>query len=152
MLAISRRDVADLGAATLIVCEDAGEIVQRVKAETGERLCDVVIEATGAQQPLNLAGELTRVRGRLVIAGYHQDPRQVNMQLWNWRGLDVINAHERDPEVYLEGMRGALDAVRSGVWPLRELISDRFPLEQLGEALRVTAERPLGFKKAVIEL
>lgn len=74
------------------------------------------------------------------------------MQLWNWRGLDVINAHERDPEVYLEGMRGALDAVRSGVWPLRELISDRFPLEQLGEALRVTAERPLGFKKAVIEL
>ena len=38
--------------------------------------------------------ELTRVRGRLVVAGYHQDgPRQVDMQLWNWRGLDVINAH-----------------------------------------------------------
>ena len=53
----------------------------------------------GKQWPLDLAGELTRERGRLVIAGYHQDgPRQVNMQLWNWRGLDVINAHERDPE------------------------------------------------------
>ncbi len=61
-------------------------------------MCDRVIEAVGKQWPLDLAGELTRERGPLVIAGYHQDgPRQVNMQLWNWRGLDVINAHERDP-------------------------------------------------------
>ena len=44
------------------------------------------------------------LRGKLVIAGYHQDgPRQVNMQLWNWRGLDVINAHERDPRALLDG-------------------------------------------------
>jgi len=54
-----------------------------------------VIEAAGQQWPLDLATELTRERGRLIIAGYHQDgPRQINMQLWNWRGLDVINAHE----------------------------------------------------------
>ena len=63
-----------------------------------------VIEAVGKQWPLDLAGELTGERGRLIIAGYHQDgPRQVNMQLWNWRGIDVINAHERDPEVYVAG-------------------------------------------------
>ena len=36
------------------------------------------------------------------------------MQLWNWRGLDVINAHERDPEVYVEGMREAVEAVAAG--------------------------------------
>ena len=30
------------------------------------------------------------------------------MQLWNWRGLDVVNAHERDPRVYVDGMRAAV--------------------------------------------
>ena len=76
----------------------------------GRTLCERVIEATGKQWPLDLAAELTAERGRLVIAGYHQDgPRQVNMQLWNWRGLDVINAHERDPAVYVDGVRRAVD-------------------------------------------
>ena len=63
-----------------------------------------MIEAVGKQWPLDLAAELTREGGRLVIAGYHQDgPRQVNMQLWNWRGFDVANAHERDPQVAVRG-------------------------------------------------
>ena len=35
---------------------------------TQGRCCDLVIEATGEQQPLDLAAELTRERGRLVIA------------------------------------------------------------------------------------
>ena len=45
---------------------------------------------------------------RRVVAGYHQDSlRSVNMRVWNWRGLDVINAHERGPAVCLDGMRRA---------------------------------------------
>src|SRR5206468_2070300 len=63
----------------------------RIAALTGGRLADVVIEATGRQEPLDLAARLVRVRGRLVVAGYHQDgARTVDMQLWNWRGLDVV--------------------------------------------------------------
>ena len=81
-----------------------------MKELTDGRWCERVIEAVGLQWPLDLAGELTGERGRLVIAGYHQDgPRQVNMQLWNWRGIDVINAHERDPQRYVDGMRAAVD-------------------------------------------
>ena len=78
------------------------------KELTGGSFCDRVIEAVGKQWPLDLAGEITRERGRLIIAGYHQDgPRQVNMWLWNWRGLDVINAHERDPKIYMQGRNRA---------------------------------------------
>ena len=85
---------------------------------TDDRGCDVAIEAVGAQWPLDLAAELTAVRGRLVIAGYHQDgPRQVSMQSWNWKGLDVINAHERDPQVYVAGMEEAVLGWRQGVFP-----------------------------------
>jgi threonine dehydrogenase-like Zn-dependent dehydrogenase len=144
-LALSR------GAAEVFSLEERDEALSRIGRLTEGRLCDVVIEATGHQAPLDLAAELTRERGRLVIAGYHQDgPRQVNLQLWNWRGLDVINAHERDPAVYLEGMAEAREAVRSGRLDCASLFTHRFGLGELGLALEMTARRPDGFVKALI--
>ncbi len=111
---------------------------------------DVVFEATGHQEPLDLASRLTAVRGRLVIVGYHQDGRRsIDMGLWNWRGLDVINAHERDPQVYVRGLVGAVEAVRAGRLDPGPLLTHRYPLTGLGEAYRVAAERPEGFVKAV---
>jgi threonine dehydrogenase-like Zn-dependent dehydrogenase len=158
VLAISRRahslEVARaLGAAEAIAMDDHWRILEHVKGLTNGRFCDVVVEAVGKQWPLDLAAELTRERGRLVVAGYHQDgPRQVNMQLWNWRGLDVINAHERDPDVYTAGIRAAVDAVSSGELNPQPLFTHGYPLERLGEALDATTERPEGFMKALVWL
>jgi threonine dehydrogenase-like Zn-dependent dehydrogenase len=156
VIAISRRayalDVArQMGATATIAMQDHNGIIEQVKALTDGAFCDRVIEAVGKQWPLDLAAELTRERGRLVVAGYHQDgPRQVNMWLWNWRGLDVVNAHERDPEAYLRGMREAVDAVASGRLDPDPLYTHRFPLGRLGEALDATRDRPDGFLKALV--
>lgn len=156
VIAISRRpyslDVArSMGAAETIPLEDNGAIIDRVKALTDGTLCDRVIEAVGKQAPLDLAGELTRERGRLVVAGYHQDgPRLVNMWLWNWRGLDVVNAHERDPKVYIQGISEAVEAVASGRLDPRPLITHSYPLDRLDAALDATRDRPDGFLKAVV--
>jgi threonine dehydrogenase-like Zn-dependent dehydrogenase len=156
VIAISRRpfslDLATrMGAAEAIPMDDHYAIVSRVGELTGGVFCEVVIEAVGKQWPLDLAAELTRERGRLVIAGYHQDgPRQVNMQLWNWRGLDVVNAHERDPAVYARGVREAVEAVVSGRLDPTPLYTHAFPLERLGEALDATRDRPDGFLKALV--
>ncbi|MGK7861137.1 zinc-binding dehydrogenase [Falsiroseomonas sp. E2-1-a4] len=78
VIAISRRrnslEVARrMGAVELIPVEDHWAIIEQVKALTGGEFCHRVIEAVGKEWPLDLAAELTRVRGRLVIAGYHQD-------------------------------------------------------------------------------
>ena len=145
-------DVAgDMGAHELIPMDDHWKILERVKELTGGEFCDRVIEAVGKQWPLDLSGELTRVRGRMIVAGYHQDgPRQVNMQLWNWRGIDVINAHEREPEVYMEGIRAAVDAVASGRLDPTPLYTHTFPLDRLGDALDATRDRPDGFLKAIV--
>ena len=113
----------------------------------------MVIEAIGKQEPLALSAELTRERGRLIIAGYHQDGlRSVNMQLWNWRGLDVINAHERDPQMYTGGIRLAVEAVAGGALDPSPLYTHSFPLAHLGEALDATRDRPEGFLKALVTL
>ncbi len=144
----ARARALELGASHALSPEDvesaAGAIAQ-------DGLFDCVIEATGHQQPLDLATRLTATRGRLVIAGYHQDgPRQVNMQLWNWRGLDVINAHERDPAIYGEGIRQALSLVAGGRLDPAPLFTHKLPLERLNDALELAASRPPGFVKALV--
>ncbi len=112
---------------------------------------DVVVEAAGTQRTLDVASGLVRTRGRLVIAGFHQDgPRQVDMQSWNWRGIDVINAHERDPAVYVEGIRLAAESVASGRLDPSPLYTHRFPLARIDEALDAARERPDGFVKALV--
>jgi threonine dehydrogenase-like Zn-dependent dehydrogenase len=158
VIAISRRpfslEVARrMGADETIPMEDHYAIIEQVKALTDGTFCDRVIEAVGKQWPLDLAAELVKERGRLIIAGYHQDgPRQVNMQLWNWRGIDVVNAHERDPAAYIEGIREAVDAVASGRLDPTPLYTHRYPLEKLDEALNATRDRPDGFLKALVTL
>jgi threonine dehydrogenase-like Zn-dependent dehydrogenase len=156
VLAVSRRPwslelAKKMGAAQAIPMDDHWKIIEVVRQASRNTFCDVVIEAVGKQWPLDLSAEITRERGRLVVAGYHQDgPRQVNMQLWNWRGLDVINAHERDPKMYLRGMQEAVDAVASGKLDPTPLFTHTFPPERLDEALNMTKDRPDGFLKALI--
>ena len=154
VIALSRRGFAlgiakEMGATGTARLDDA---IETVRCLTSDRLCDIVIECTGKQSPLDIAGEITRERGRLVIAGYHQDgPRQINMQLWNWRGLDVINAHERNPRVYVDGIRKAIRAVEAGLLNPVPLYTHSFPLERLGDAFNMVAQRPEGFMKALIK-
>ena len=156
VIAISRREESlalarRMGAAETIPMHDHWQIIERVRELTEAKFCDRVIEAVGKQWPLDLAAELTREGGRLVIAGYHQDgPRQVNMQLWNWRGFDVANAHERDPAVAVEGMREAVQAIDDGILDPTLLITHRYPLEKLADALDATRDRPGNFVKAVV--
>ena len=156
VLALSRRrsslnSAQEFGAAATIAIDNKQRAVQSVQQLTNGRGCECVIEAAGTQESLDLASELTSERGRLVIAGYHQDgPRQVNMQLWNWRGLDIINAHERDPLIYVQGMREAIGAVQREAinpWPL---FTHTFSLDELPRAFDTLNTSPEGFIKALI--
>lgn len=158
VFAVSRRPVpaglaGRLGADETLTADE--DVRGRVGAATGGAMADVVIEATGHQSPLDLGAELTRVRGRLVIAGYHQGgaqdgARTVNMQLWNWRGLDVINAHERDPAVYRRGMEEGVRLLAGGGLDLAPLLTHSFPLAAINAAFTTAEERPEEFLKAVI--
>ena len=156
VIALSRRPFAlelarRYGAADTLALGERGRVVEEVRERTGGALCDRVIEAVGKQEPLDLAAELTRERGRLVIAGYHQDgPRQVNLQLWNWRGLDVVNAHEREAAVYRRGVLRAVEALAAGRIDAAPLYTHRFDLEGLGLALAAAESRPDGFLKGLV--
>ncbi len=156
VIAISKREFSleiakACGADELILMDDHYRIIQKVSELTDGTFCERVIECTGKEWPLNLAGELSAERGRLVIAGFHQDGmRQVNVQLWNWRGLDVINAHERDPQEYIRGIEAAVEAVENGILQPDRLYTHSFTLENINDAFHSLTSRTDGFVKALI--
>ncbi|MEQ8822083.1 MAG: zinc-binding dehydrogenase [Sumerlaeia bacterium] len=156
VLALSRRPFAlemarHYGADETLQMDDHWRLLDAVKDLTGGANCDCVIEATGVQWPLDLAAQICRVEGRLVIAGYHQDgARQVNMQLWNWHALRIVNAHFRDPKRVIEGMKQAAGAVASGAFDPAPLYTHRVSLDDLGRGLALLEERPEGFLKGLL--
>jgi 2-desacetyl-2-hydroxyethyl bacteriochlorophyllide A dehydrogenase len=136
-----------------IACELGAVEAFDFEAASPETPFDCVIEAAGEQHTLDRASALVRERGRLVIAGYHQDgPRSVNMQSWNWRGLDVINAHERDTARYVEGMRRAVALAADGALHLELLCTHAVPFEDIACAFDAALNRPPGFLKAMVTM
>ena len=115
--------------------------------------CERVIEVTGLQFALDTATELVAEYGRLGIGGYHQDgPRQIDMQKWNWRAIDVINAHERDTLQCISGIRAAVKATEEGRIKPQELLTHSYNLDQLDRAFKTVVERPDGFIKGWVQL
>lgn len=158
VIAISRRTYSldfakNFGADEMIPFTSTWEVSNKVSEITGNAFCTRVIEATGKQEAIDLATEITGEYGRMIIAGYHQDGlRQVNLQKWNWKGIDVINAHERDALKYLAGMQKAVDAVVQGVLDPTCLYTHTLPLDALSRGFEMTRNRPDGFMKALVQL
>lgn len=141
------------GADEVIPLTSTWEVSNKVAEITQSNFCKRVIEATGKQVAIDIATEIVAEGGKIIIAGYHQDGlRQVNFQKWNWKGVDVINAHERDPRKYLTGMQKAIEAVASGIITPEPLYTDVLPLSDVNKGFELTATRPDGFMKAIIQL
>lgn len=156
VIAISRRKFSleaakKAGADHLIQMNDHYEIIEEIKELTNENFCERVIECTGKEWPLNLSIEITGERGKLIVAGFHQDGmRSVNVQMLNWRGIDMISAHEREPQKYIAGIKAAIDAVETGKMDPFPLFTHSFRLEDMEEAYQHLTERPDGFIKALV--
>jgi L-iditol 2-dehydrogenase len=122
-----------------------------VREFTEGRGADVAFEITGVQAALDLLGEVTRMSGAVVIAGYHQGPsRTVKLGEWNWMAFRIVNAHFRDVGSILRGMRIASRLMVTGRISLEGLVTHRFPIEEIEAAFRTAVEKPTGFVKATV--
>lgn len=63
---------------------------------------------------------------------------------WNCKAIDVINAHERDPKIYKQGIREAIEAVDRGILKPNEMLMHTFSFEELQKGLDLLTEGPQG--------
>ncbi len=149
----SRRKAAELGADEVYHPDDVPEryFLTRFDDWDSDRGLDVVVEASGTQPGLTLAGKLVRAHGVLSILGYHQGGmREVDVQMWNWKAIDVVNAHVRRRADLLESMRIGLELEAKGLIDLGGLVTHRFGLDEVDAAYTALRDKPPGFIKAVV--
>ena len=112
---------------------------------------DVVVEASGTQSGLTLAGEMVRAHGVLSILGFHQEgPRTVDMEMWNWKAIDVVNAHVRRTADLMESMRIGLDLLAAHKIDFASLVTHRFTVDTVDDAFTALRTKPDGYIKAVV--
>ena len=149
-----RREVLDLArslGANAAVVPDALDLADLDGQADATRGFDVVVEASGSQAGLDLASRLVRQHGILSIVGYHQGPsRTVDMQSWNFKAIDVVNAHVRRDADRMTAMAAGLALIESGRLDIGRLVTHRYPMTDIDRAFADLETKPAGFVKAVI--
>jgi L-iditol 2-dehydrogenase len=120
--------------------------------ELSDAGADVTFEVTGLGVGLELAAAATRMSGKLCIVGYHQgEPRSIALGQWNWMAFQIVNAHFRELDTIMRGMRAGMRLVSAGTLDPSQLVTDSFPLSGVAEAFQAATRKRDGFVKAVVE-
>lgn len=146
MLELAKRLGADI-----VLNPNQDNVVEKIKAMTDGRGIDVAFEVGGVQSTLDLAADILRMEGKLVIFGYHPGPRQIkHLGFWNWMAFDIVNAHFRNLQTILNGSRVGMQLLNAGQLNMAPLITHTYPLDRIEEAFTAAKEKPKGFIKSVI--
>lgn len=122
-----------------------------IKEITNNKGVDISFEIGGVQSTLDLAAEICRMEGKLVIFGYHPGKRNIkNLGYWNWMAFDIVNAHFRDMNTILHGAKLGMELLNAGKINMRPLVTHTYPIEKIEEAFKAAKEKPAGFVKSVI--
>ncbi len=116
-----------------------------------QRGVGVVSEFAGTQSALRLAGDMTGIHGTLGVGGWHQGgDRTVDFRLWGWKGITVINTHERRMLFQVECCRNALYLLSSGKWNYKGVSNHIYGMDGFDQANRDLENKPKGYMKALI--
>ncbi|MDO8550765.1 MAG: zinc-binding dehydrogenase [Ignavibacteria bacterium] len=122
-----------------------------IKDLTNGKGVDISFEVGGNETTLNLAADICRMEGKLVIFGFHPGPRKIkDLGYWNWMAFDIINAHFRDLNTILNGTRIGMEMLNAGKINMKPLITHNFKLDEIENAFMAAKEKPKGFIKSVI--
>lgn len=137
--------------ATRVVNVTAEALPEVVKGFTGGQGADVSFEVTGAQAPLLMLGDITRMSGKVAIVGYHQGGRrEIPLAQWNYMAFQLVNAHFREEATIMRGMLVGMRLLTSGRLKLDGLVTHHFPLPEIHRAFEVAHEKPEGFVKSTV--
>lgn len=129
-------------------------IVDEWNDEIFIRGVDAAAEVTGGAAGLELAGKMVRPHGVLSVVGFHQSGgrREIDMKLWNWKAITVINAHERRNMMQMQYMRQALAMFENKKINVKPMMKYEYPLEKINTAFQDMREKPEGYIKGCVRI
>lgn len=90
-----------------------------------------VVEFTGTQSGLTLAGNMVCAHGTLGIAGFHNDGmRTLDLKLWGMKGMTMYNCHERRIDYEVTLCKRALDLLAQDKWKFKGVTNHIYGLDE----------------------
>jgi threonine dehydrogenase-like Zn-dependent dehydrogenase len=137
--------------ADVVLRSSDGDLIERIKAETGGLGADLVVETVGGHAPtLSQALDVLRPGCSIVVLGLWDDPVPVD----SWAAV-LKDAHVIFSLTY--GMKGkrhdfelCLEWIASGQLPARDLVTHVRPLAEIGEAFELAADKSQGVIKVIL--
>ena len=117
-----------------------------------EGIFDVVIEAAGVPSAIELCTDAVRQHGKVVLVGYHESDdglRTVDMRLWNFKAIDVINGHVRRHDEKMVAMKKGIELLSEGSLATEPLVR-LYDLNTVETAFQDFAASEDGLFKAVL--
>jgi len=109
------------------------DIFQKVLKLTSSRLADVVIEATGAPEPIFQMASLSRIQGKIMIVGVNHKPVSIDLMNVNFKELSLIGCRVYDNNDFLE----AINFIEENRGMLKNFISHVLNLKDLKEGIKL---------------
>ncbi|MGD8228309.1 MAG: alcohol dehydrogenase catalytic domain-containing protein [Desulfobacteraceae bacterium] len=120
--------------------------VKAVRKGTNGIGADLVIESSGAPQGLQTAIEMSKRMGKILLAGYPEEPVSANFAMMGMRNIHIYSVRG---EGWANCVRG-ISMLSQGRISLKPLATHAFPLAQIEEAFRTFTERIGGAIKVIV--
>jgi 2-desacetyl-2-hydroxyethyl bacteriochlorophyllide A dehydrogenase len=135
----------------LDVVDAAGDPAARVLEETGALGVDCVIEGIGYKaSSMNIALAMLRKGGRIVFTGVFEEPVALNFGELLIKEATISASHAFGMWDLVPELDIAMDMLSRREFPAGQLITHRFPIDQINEAFRAKLEHPDTTVKAAI--
>ena len=129
------------------------DALQAVEELTEGKLADLVVEAVGEVDAINLAAHLVRMKGQLLYFGILRAPR-FEFDYWTFfrKYCDTVTSSDAMFEPERTSFRQALNLIAQGEIDVTLMLTHRLPFEQVLEAYELAKTRDDGVIKIVIEM
>ncbi len=147
-----RLDLARKYGATHTLNPRTEDAVARLTEITGGHLADFVIEGTGVPAVLQQACQYLRTgQGRLSVMSTHEEVGPA----FDWRdlmakGIQIRGTHPAWALSMQEELRRAVLLLNQGVFHMEDIITHRFPLENIQGAMETLEHKPEGYLKGAV--
>ena len=145
---VARRLERSASGADLAVAGEGDDLEAGTREWTGGELPEVVVEATGAKEPMRLALDLVAAAGRIVVVGLSGHDVPFRVGALPFRELDVLGvsccqAHE---------FAAAAELVTRHRDAVAPLLTHEFSLEEAPQAIAFAIKHPADVMKAVVHV
>lgn len=115
-----------------------------VKLTDGE-MANVVIDAVGLPQTFQQAVELASIAGRVVTLGFNEQPSSIPSLLLTKKELKVVGSRLQTHQ-----FKKVIEQVGNGELDPTQIISHRYDMEQIKEAMELLENNPEEVRKIVL--